>query len=206
MLLTKVHTYFILITLVFTSCPFSTPRSHSGDHLTFNQPVSLALFDYEGFSDFPCFYLDSLKERWSGYFVECPLFGIFLRTRLGLWVWERKTSEMKHPSHYIPSKVHIIKMITSLMMLTLTSCLSSVCQVSTMKLPLSPHPLHAAEVGRKSLHTAHASGVVSYTHLSEGEVSIVEFFTVDLSVRHNLFMYSTLISLQLHEFLFYTLG
>lgn len=62
---------------------------------------------------------------------------------------------MKLPSHHIPSKVHIIKMIISLMMLTLTSWLSSVCQVSSMKLLLSSHPLHAAEVGRKSLHSPH---------------------------------------------------
>ena len=56
---------------------------------------------------------DSFEEYWSDIFrmsLNWDFSNIFLMIWLGLWVWERMTTEAKCHSHHIISKLHTINL------------------------------------------------------------------------------------------------
>lgn len=55
----------------------------------------------------------SFEESWRQFCrlsLDWDLFDVLLMARLGLWVWGGKTTEVKCPSHHIPSGFHSINM------------------------------------------------------------------------------------------------
>lgn len=103
-LITKLH-IFIQISLSFT-CSFFVLGSHQREHITFSCHVSLS-------SSWPWQFLRlalslmTLSALRSTDQVFCRTShnwdssDIFLMVRLGLWVWGRKTTEIKYHSHQI---------------------------------------------------------------------------------------------------------
>lgn len=125
---------FIQISLILSFFLFQGPIL---DVLHLVMSLSAPL-DNDSFSDFTCFWWPC--EFWWAllkYFIGCPsfcrdLFNVFLMLKLRLWVWGRKTTEIKCHFHHIRSREHSVNMIYHCWCWLWSSGWGSACQVSPL--------------------------------------------------------------------------
>ena len=94
---------------------------------------------------------DQIFSRMS---LNWDLFDIFLKIRMGLWVFGKKTTEIKCHSYHI-SRVHSVTMISLLMTMFITWLDVVPVKFLHCKVILFLLPFHTVLFGRRSLCTAH---------------------------------------------------
>lgn len=99
----------------FTLMNFSVPNSHAGNHIAFNNHISLGYSWFWQFLRLSLFLMTLIVLKSSDQAIRrilfnCDLTDVFLMIRLELKVLEMKTTEVKYHPNHIMSRVHAISM------------------------------------------------------------------------------------------------